>query len=177
MHIPGYVAALVSDERAAAALLADHLISLGHHRIVIITGPRSFHSATEREQGFRAALATHGIPLPDHYVALGDYGFTAGHALAGALLDHDAPPTAIFASNDITAAGAIKAAHDRGLSVPREVSIAGFDDSDIASMISPALTTIRRPVLHMEHEATRRLIRLIDDPGIRHRLIIACNYR
>lgn len=167
VRVPGYAGALVGEERAAAGLIADHLIALGHRRIAIITGPLSFYSANEREQGFRAALQSHGIELPNRYVVEGDYGFSCGHDRAAALLDLPEPPTAIFASNDITAAAAIKAAHERGLSVPGNLSVAGFDDSDIASMIFPALTTIRRPLLDMAHEATERLIAMIADPEIR----------
>ena len=167
VRVPGYAGALISEERTAAALLADHLVTLGHRRIAIITGPRSFYSASEREQGFRGALAAHGIELPERYVVEGDYGFATGHARAAALLDLPEPPTAIFASNDITAAAAIKAAHERGIAVPDRLSVAGFDDSDIASMISPALTTIRRPLLAMAHEATERLIGMIGDPEVR----------
>ena len=82
------------------------------------------------------------------------------------MLDAADPPTAIFACNDIMAAGAIKAAHERGIAVPGALSVAGFDDSDIASMLSPALTTIRRPLLAMAHDATERLISMISDPKI-----------
>ena len=164
VRVPGYAGALVSEERVAAALLAEHLVALGHRRIAIITGPLAFYSANEREQGLRGVLEAHGIPLPNRYVVEGDYGFAAGYARAAALLDLPDPPTAIFASNDITAAAAIKAAHERGLKVPEQVSVAGFDDSDIASMIYPALTTIRRPLMAMAHEATTRLIAMIEDP-------------
>ncbi len=161
IRVPGYAGALISEERAAAALLADHLVALGHRRIAVITGPLSFYSASEREQGFRGALEAHGIGLPDRYVAEGDYGFASGYARASVLLDLPEPPTAIFAGNDITAAAAVKAAQERGIAIPGQLSIAGFDDSDIASMISPALTTIRRPLLEMAHEATERLIGMI----------------
>ncbi len=163
VRLPGYPAVLVSDERAAAALVAHHLVALGHRRISLVTGPRTFHSATEREGGFRDTLAAHGVPLPDRYVREGDYGFASGCSAAAALLGQPDPPTAIFAGNDIMAAGAIKAAHERGLAIPRDVSIAGFDDSDIASMVSPSLTTIRRPLLEMAHEATERLVAMIAD--------------
>ncbi|HEX8485338.1 LacI family DNA-binding transcriptional regulator [Sphingomonas sp.] len=166
VRVPGYPAALVSCERDATALLADHLVALGHRRIAIVTGPMHFHSAKEREQGFRTALAAHGLPLPDAYVREGDYGFASGHAAAGALLDLAAPPTAIFASNDIMAAAAIKAAFDRGIAVPAQLSVAGFDDSDIASMVCPALTTIRRPLFEMAKAAAERLIGMIEDRSL-----------
>lgn len=166
VRVPGYPGALVSEERIAAGVLAEHLIGLGHTRIAIVTGPLAFHSANEREQGFRGALEAHDMSLPNRYVREGDYGFASGYAAAGALLDQADPPTAIFACNDIMAAAAIKAAHERGLAVPRDLSIAGFDDSDIASMVSPALTTIRRPLLAMAHEATERLIGMIADRSI-----------
>ena len=164
VRLPGYPTALVSEECAAAALLAHHLVALGHRRIAVITGPRLFHSSVERERGFRDALASDGVSLPDRYVREADYSFAGGCSATAELLGQPDPPTAIFAGNDIMAAAAIKIAHQRGLTIPTELSIAGFDDSDIASMVSPALTTIRRPLLEMAHEATERLIGMIAGP-------------
>lgn len=162
VRVPGYPAMLVSAERAAASEMAAYLVGLGHRRIGMITGPLHFHSATEREQGFHAGLMAAGIALPAAYVREGDYGFEAGLAAAADLLSLPERPTAIFASNDIMAAAVLKVARERQLSVPGDLSVAGFDDSDVASMMSPALTTIRRPVLAMAREATQRVIALLD---------------
>jgi LacI family transcriptional regulator len=159
--VPGHRAMLVSEERAATETLVDHLVSLGHRRIAMITGPRRFRSSSEREGGFRDALARHALDLPDDLVREGDYGFAGGLAAARALLSLPARPTAIFAANDIMAAAVLKAAGEAGLAVPCDLSVAGFDDSDIATMLTPALTTIRRPLEAMAADATGRLLALI----------------
>ncbi len=168
--VPGHRSMLVSDERGATAMLADHLVALGHRRIAMITGPRRFRSSSEREGGFRDALARHGQDLPDDLLCEGDYGFAGGLAAARALLALPDRPTAIFAANDIMAAAVLKAAGEAGLAVPRDLSVAGFDDSDLATMLTPAITTIRRPLETMAADATGRLLALIggkpqDDPA------------
>jgi LacI family transcriptional regulator len=162
VRVPGYPAMLVSGERQAASAVAEHLVQLGHRQVAMITGPLHYHSATEREQGFRTALERAGVALPSAYVRDGDYGFKSGLAAAADLLTLPERPTAIFASNDIMAAAVLKVAREVGLQVPRDLSVAGFDDSDIASMVSPALTTIRRPLDAIAREATRRLITLAE---------------
>ncbi|GAA0737491.1 LacI family DNA-binding transcriptional regulator [Sphingomonas japonica] len=163
VRIPSYPAMLVSDERRGAHAIADHFIALGHRRIAIITGPRAFHSATEREQGFRAALQAAAIDLTAAYVREGDYGFDSGVAAAETLLALDRRPTAIFASNDIMAAGVLKVATRRGIAVPADLSVAGFDGSVLARMVSPALTTVHRPLRTMASDATTLLIDMIED--------------
>ncbi|WP_313804276.1 LacI family DNA-binding transcriptional regulator [Sphingobium sp.] len=164
--VAGYGWSLVSDERGAAAKMGVHLAELGHRRIAIVTGPRDFQSSREREAGFREALAARGIGLPDDHVAEGDYGFASGMAAAERLLELEEPPTAIFACNDIMAAGVMKAAQMRGVSVPGMLSVAGFDDSDVAVMLTPDLTTIRRPLLDNARRATVELIRQIEGNGV-----------
>jgi LacI family transcriptional regulator len=161
VRVPAYPAMLVGDEREGAALVGEHLHALGHRRIAMITGPRRFWSATEREQGFRASLGAHGLQLPPAYVFEGDYGFESGLAATERLLALPEPPTAIFASNDIMAAGVLKFAADRRLRAPEDLSVAGFDDSDVASMLSPGLTTVHRPFRSMARAATERLMTLI----------------
>lgn len=166
VRIPSYPAMLVSDERAGAHLVGEHLIELGHTRIGLITGPRAFYSATEREQGFRKALRTAGIGLPAAYVREGDYGFEAGVRAAEELLALAERPTAIFASNDIMAAGVLNAATRLGLAIPRDLSVAGFDGSVLARMLSPTLTTVNRPLRAMASQATALLLDMIEDPGL-----------
>lgn len=164
VRIASYPAMMVSDERRGAAAVADHLVGLGHRRIAIVTGPRSFRSAIEREQGFRDALRTSGIDLAAPYVCEGDYGFDSGVAAAEALLGLADRPTAIFASNDIMAAGVLKVATRMGIAVPEQLSVAGFDGSVIARMVSPALTTVHRPLHAMARDATATLIDMIEHP-------------
>lgn len=158
--IDGFAAVLVSGERAAAADVADHLVGLGHRRIAVVNGPAGVHSASERRAGFVAALARHGLnPVAEDE---GDYGFDAGYAAAERLLALAPPPTAIFAANDIMAAAVLKAAVARGVAVPEALSVVGFDGSMIATMLTPALTTVQRPLGEMAQKTTRRLLDLIE---------------
>lgn len=161
-------AMVMSTERRAAAELARHLLELGHRRIAMVTGPLRFCSARERRDGFLEALHEEGVNLAPDRIYEGDYGFGSGLAAGRSLLERGDRPTAIFAANDIMAAAIIKVATATGLSLPGELSVVGFDDSDIASMITPALTTIRRPIKDMGAEATRQLLRLIGQNGEPH---------
>jgi len=160
--VPNYPAMLVTGERAAAGMVAAHLLEAGHRRIAMVTGPLHFLSASEREKGFRLTLESAGVALPPSYVREGDYGFESGLAAAADLLTLAERPTAIFAANDIMAAAVLKVARALDLDVPGDLAVAGFDDSDIASMLSPALTTIRRPLRDIAREATRRAIALAE---------------
>ncbi len=153
---------VISNERSAAAAMAEHLVELGHRRIGYIAGPKGMRSTRERLEGFCDALEIHGCKQSADMIALGSYSFESGIACTRQLLANDNPPTAIFASNDEMAVGAINAARDLGLGIPKDISIAGFDDSILASRIMPSLTTIRRPVREMAKLATSKLISSID---------------
>lgn len=153
---------VISNERSAAAAMAEYLLELGHKRIGYIAGPKGMKSTRERLEGFCDALEKHGCKPGRGMLARGAYTFESGIECTRLLLAHSEPPTAIFASNDEMAVGAINAAQDMGLSVPEDVSIAGFDDSILASRIVPSLTTIRRPVREMARLAATKLIASID---------------
>lgn len=161
-----YPGMLVSEERAATAELARHFLDLGHRRIAMIEGPPHFRSAQERKEGFLAALTASGVPL-EVELRPGDYGFDSGLAAAQSLLALERRPTAIFACNDTMAAAVVKTAREAGVSIPDQLSIAGFDDADLASIISPSLTTIRRPLREMAKAATEQLLAMIAEPGAR----------
>lgn len=153
---------VVANERSAVASMAEYLVGLGHRRIGYITGPAGRRSTRERLEGFSDALERLGCPLAEDRIARGAYSFESGIHGARLLLAHPQPPTAIFASNDDMAAGVIHAATELGLAVPRDLSVAGFDDSALATRIRPALTTIRRPVRAMARLAAGKLIAAIE---------------
>jgi len=156
--IPSVSAANVSGAKEAV----DHLIGLGHRRIAAITGPRELASMEDRFAGYCAALASAGV-LPDpELVHRGNLDVPSGHAAASALLALESPPTAIFAFNDNMAVGAIHAARDRGLEVPRDVSVVGFDALDASRIVTPSLTTMRQPLEEMGRLAVRLLLGLVD---------------
>lgn len=157
IEIDGFPAMLVSDERDAAAGVARYLAGLGHRHVGLVNGPADAQSAAERRAGFVAAAG--GLEVVE---AAGDYGFEAGHAAGVALLDRSPRPTAIFALNDIMAAGVLKAAAARGIAVPGELSVVGFDGSMLVRMLTPALTSVHRPLDEMATAATTRLIDIVE---------------
>lgn len=149
---------VASNDRSVVREAAAHLIAQGHRHIGFIGGPAGFRSAEERRAGFDAALAAAGLALPDARVAGGLYTFDSGLAAAERLLDAVPRPTAIFAANDEMAAGVVHAARRRGLAIPDDLSIIGFDDTPIAAHLWPPLTTVRWPSTVMAEAAARKLI-------------------
>ncbi len=154
--VDGYVSVIISEERRAAAKVARYLVDLGHRRIAMVTGPQDMISARERRAGFKDALDQAGLTLLAE--AEGDYGFISALSAAEAFLDRAEPPTAIFAANDIMAAAVLKVAAARGIAVPQDLSVVGFDGSILAQMLTPALTTVLRPFDEMARQATRHLL-------------------
>lgn len=149
---------VASNDREAVRQAVNYLIGLGHHRIGLITGPQGFRSAFERRSGFAEALAAAGLALDPQIVVEGTYRFDSGLAGGRQLLSTSSPPTAIFASNDEMAAGVLHAARERGLEVPGDLSIIGFDDTAIAAHLWPPLTTVRWPIQAMGKAAAAKLL-------------------
>lgn len=149
---------VISNERQAMKELADHLISLGHNDIGIISGPKVFRSSTERLQGFLSALKKLGVKPPKKRIIEGRNSYESGISCAKKLLSTKPYPTAIFANNDEMAAGVLRVAYDLGIKVPEQISLAGFDDNLFASRVVPSLTTIKRPVEEIAALATNKLI-------------------
>jgi len=139
-----------------------HLLQLGHRRIAHITGPKGWLATEDRRRGYRAALAAAGT-LPDPGLeAEAIPEIDSGRDAATALLALPDPPTAIFAFNDNIAIGAVQAARARGLRVPDDLSVVGFDDVEHATIVTPALTTVRQPLAEMGRTAVSLLSRLME---------------
>ena len=153
-------------DRAATYALTEYLMAQGHRTIGFITGHPDHGASAERFAGYRDALADHGVPFVDGLVRQGYFDFESGKRAAGVLLDLAVIPSAIIASNDDMAAGVLFEARERGLAVPEDLSIVGFDDTRIASRVWPPLTTARQPIARMAETATRLLIdRLNGEPA------------
>jgi LacI family transcriptional regulator len=144
--------------------LTRYLIELGHTRIGFITGLMGLRNAVDRLEGYRAALLDSGIPYIPELVQEGDYWKDGGYQAASKLLNLAKRPTAIFASNDLSAFGAMEAARTHGLHIPNDISIVGFDDIPQASLVYPQLTTVRQPLDQMGRVGARLLIDQIEDP-------------
>lgn len=138
--------------------MTEHLLELGHRRIGFIMGHPDHGQSHDRLEGYRRALKRWNIDLDPDLVKQGRFDYRSGYSCAQSLLAQPTAPTAIFASNDAAATGVLAAAHERGLSVPRDLSVAGFDDSPLARHASPALTTVRQPIAEVARLATQELI-------------------
>jgi len=149
------------DHVRAADVVTSHLIGLGRTRIGHITGRRGTVAGEDRLEGYRRAMRRAGL-VTDGLVADGDFSVAGGAAAVGGLLDHGVD--AIFCASDATAEGALGAVLARGLHVPSDVALAGFDDLDFAAALDPPLTTMRQGVEQQGAEAARTLFQLIEDP-------------
>lgn len=139
----------------------DHLIQLGHRRIAFIGGPTASSPSQARLHGYRAALENAGLVHDPALVRAGAFDFDSGLAAGGELFDSADRPTAVFAACDPTAVGVLAAAQARGLRVPEDVSVVGFDDTYLTEWSRPMLTTVRQPLREMGRVALRTLLRLI----------------
>jgi LacI family transcriptional regulator, repressor for deo operon, udp, cdd, tsx, nupC, and nupG len=149
------------DNPAGARQITTHLIELGHRRIAYIGDRFGLHSDTERCDGYRQSLEDAGIAFDPELVTYGDGAAESGlNAMRQLLSLHDRP-TAVFCYNDMQAFGALRAAREGGLSVPGDVSIAGFDDLFFSSYTDPPLTTIRQPKQEMGCDAAEILLDLL----------------
>ena len=145
------------DDEAAVTEIVNHIISYGHKDIAFIRGPENHPSTHHRFAGYKCAMKDNGLDVVADYIKGGDFTYKSGLDAALALLNSSKPPTAIYASNDDMAAGAVTAAYMRGLTVPKDLSVAGFDDTEIATNIWPQLTTIRQPISDMSARAVKLL--------------------
>ena len=157
-RIPSVSAAHTSGAHHAMG----HLLGLGHRRIAAITGPRGWVATEDRRRGYHSALAAAGILPRPELEADSDFEIGGGVEAAAYLLDLPEPPTAIFAFNDNLAIGAIQAARSRGVRVPEDLSVVGFDDIEHATIVTPTLTTVRQPLAERGRTAVSLLMRLLE---------------
>lgn len=146
------------DDVAAAREIADHLIDLGHVDIAVIKGDPGHAASTERMKGYEQAFRAAGLTARPGRVEQGLFTRESGYEAALRMFDQPDRPTAILAQNDDMAVGALLAARERGLRVPEDISIAGFDDSEVSRISWPRITTVRQPVFEMAVAATGQVI-------------------
>lgn len=139
----------------------EHLISVGHEKIAMIGGPAESESSNSRLHGYLAALRNHGLEARPEYFLEGEFGSDFGQEATRALLELPDPPTAIFAVCDFTAAGVLQEAHRRGLKVPEDLSVIGFDGLPLTEQTVPRLTSVAQPLKDMGRSALRSALRVI----------------
>jgi len=152
------MASVRMDDAGAAEEITNLLISLGHERIAFIKGATDQAASGRRYQGYLRAMKTHKLPVDPEMVHQGEFTFESGVEAAHHLLSRRTRPSAVFASNDDMALGVLASAQRLGLSVPGDLSIAGFDDSTAAGLVWPPLTTVRQPMDQMARVAVEMLI-------------------
>ncbi len=149
---------VATNDREVCAEMTRYLVSLGHRRIAFVSGHPDHRAVANRLPGYVDGLRQSGIRYASRLVVAGDNSVASGEVAAESLLGLDRPPTAIFAANDDMAAGVLRVAFRRGLRIPGDLSVAGFDDSALATHVFPALTTIRQPLARMAERAVQALI-------------------
>lgn len=154
------------DERRAAAEMVGHLVALGHRRIGHLAGLRGHGARTWRLNGYRDALRKAGLAYDESLVAEGDFTFASGVAGARLLLDQAHPPTAIFAANDDMACGVMREAYGRGLCIPGDLSVCGFDDTPASQLVSPGLTTVHQPCRELGCLAVESVLQSIREAAV-----------
>jgi DNA-binding LacI/PurR family transcriptional regulator len=152
------------DERAAGELATQHLIELGHERIGFVAGPEHYLPTQLKAAGRLTAMAAAGLE-PDGLVAYADFGVEGGGRALGELLERSDPPTGVICSSDVMAIGALHEAARRGLRVPKDFSIVGFDGIDATKWSVPELTTVEQPIARIAETAVETLQGLIERPG------------
>ncbi|MCP4756567.1 MAG: LacI family transcriptional regulator [Proteobacteria bacterium] len=151
------------DNYKAAYSMTSYLLRLRHRRIGLLIGPYSrVNRAQQRLEGYKSALRDGGIPFDPGLVLEREYTLVDGKEGMRALLNLSDPPTAVFAASDVLAMGALAAVKEKGLTVPGDVSLAGFDDIDFAAYLDPPLTTVKIPAFEMGQLAVKALIKMID---------------
>jgi LacI family transcriptional regulator len=159
---PEGIACVSAMHAAGAKQATEHLLALGHRRIGAIAGTKGWYATEERLAGFRAALAGAGILLDPELVVYSDWRIPRGTEAARELLSLDDPPTAIFGFNDNVAIGALHAARERGLTVPYDLSVVGFDDTEQAVIVTPRLTSVSQPLAELGRMGVSLLIRILE---------------
>lgn len=149
------------DNRKGAYLATEHLIRCGHRRIGHIGGTKGGQVSGERLRGFRQAMHDAGLPIEPAYCVYSRYRMEDGYQIALRMLNLPEPPTALFVASDYMALGVLKAMQSRGIHVPNEMAVVGFDDTPVAAMVTPALTTVRQPVYELGATAARMVMERI----------------
>jgi LacI family transcriptional regulator len=161
MNLPrARVTSVGSTNFTGGMTATQHLLKLGHRRIGYVGGPAGAACNQARMHGYRAAMEAVGAPVLPGYVTTGLFNYDSGVAMGGAMLDLPEPPTAIFAGCDEVALGVVEAARTRGLRVPQDLSLVGFDDTQLARIASPPLTTVRQSLREIGGVALRTALRL-----------------
>ncbi|NDI34267.1 LacI family DNA-binding transcriptional regulator [Chengkuizengella sediminis] len=160
------------DNMKESYRITEHLIKLGHTKIAHISGLLDMSISRDRLSGYQKALMDHDLPIEFDYLTKGDYSFQSGYDNMLSLLELKYPPTAVVAASDRMAMGAIKAAKEKGVLVPNNLAVVGFDDIEFSKLFEPALTTVAQPFFEMGKTAMSLLQQQIAGEQIKNNLVL-----
>ncbi|ULT57025.1 LacI family transcriptional regulator [Neobacillus drentensis] len=158
---------ILSNDREGSCQAVKYLIQKGHKDIAIIEGIKGFKSSLERREGYLKALIDEQIPIQSEYIVNGNYDMESGYKAMEKLLSLENPPTAVFSSNDDMAVGALNAVFAKGLTVPGDISVIGFDDIQIARYTNPSLTTVKKPIEKISRLGAEKILKAIESQEIK----------
>lgn len=153
---------VIVDTRRGAYMAVEHLISRGYRRIGMVGGPLGVSTAASKLEGFRQALADHGVPIGKDMVLSGDYTEASGYEIGRTLLAMRTPPDAVLVANNQMTLGFFRLVRERGLRVPQEIAFIGFDDAPWASLVVPPVTVVDQPMYELGQRATQMLLERMD---------------
>ncbi|HYN63024.1 MAG TPA: LacI family DNA-binding transcriptional regulator, partial [Candidatus Limnocylindrales bacterium] len=149
------------DNRRGAAAAVQHLLATGRRRVSTIAGPQDMPAGADRLAGYHEALGTAGVPISEQLVEIADFSLEAGRSAMQRLLGRAPGLDAVFVASDLMAMGALSALQAAGRSVPDDVAVVGFDDSQLAAQANPPLSSVRQPIEEMGREMTRLLTQMV----------------
>lgn len=165
-YVADGVTRLMVDAEEGGYAATYHLLERGYRRVALIEGAdRASESRTQRRRGYERALAYAGLSAPASYIVMGDFRFEGGRDAMNQLLDLPEPPDAVFASNDLMALGALRAARERGVRVPEDLGVVGYDDIPAAGFVDPSLTTVSVPKVELGRSAGELILEQIERDG------------
>lgn len=171
--VPGLEApSVVFNSVQSTTAAMEHLFSLGHRRIGYILGHEHSASGKMRLRVYRTLLEQHNVPYREEYIQKSEYFADMGYQAMERLLELEEPPTAVITCNDVVALSAMKAIRKKGLRIPEDFSVIGYNNIDVSSLVHPALTTIETPALALGEKAAEMLIQLIEDKPIQQRYVV-----
>jgi len=157
---------ILSADKKGAYEAVNYMILNGHKNIAIIEGTEEFNSTTERKNGYLKAMIENKLQIRNEYMVKGKYTMVSGYNAMKKLLSLSNVPTAVFCSNDDMAVGAMKATFDAGLNVPTDISFIGFDGGQLGDYLTPALTTVKRPIIEVSKKGAESLLNILETKGV-----------
>ena len=156
---------MTNSNQDTAADMTRYLLSKGHERIAVIAGHPHSYPTARRMHGIQMAMQQVGLVIPEEYIRYGNWEYESGVAETRALLALENRPTAIFAMNDLMAAGCMRVLNEAGLRIPEDIAVVGFDNREIASYLQPPLTTIQLPTTEIGINAALHIMEKINNPS------------